>query len=67
MLCPKCHHDLRKVRWEITNNLGVGKNFKEYSKDTYGCKKDDVWITVEILMTTKSEKATKKETKNNIE
>jgi uncharacterized protein YaiI (UPF0178 family) len=44
---------MRKVRWEITNNLKVGKNFKEYDKFTYQCKDDDVWVTTEIPLATK--------------
>jgi len=38
---------MRKVRWEITNNGQSGKDYKEYEKNTYQCKVDDVWITVE--------------------
>ena len=38
---------MRKVRWEITHNFKVGKDFKEYDKYTYECKTDDVWITTE--------------------
>ncbi len=39
---------MRKVRWEITNNFKLGKDFKEYDKVTYECKEDDIWITTEI-------------------
>lgn len=39
---------MRKVRWEITNNVKVGKDFKEYDKVTYECKDDDIWVTTEI-------------------
>jgi hypothetical protein len=39
---------MRKVRWEITNNLKTGKGFKEYDKFTYKCKDDDIWVTTEI-------------------
>ncbi len=39
---------MRKVRWEITNNFKVSKDFKEYDKFTYECKDDDVWVTTEV-------------------
>ena len=39
---------MRKVRWEISNNFKVGKDFKEYDKVTYECKDDDIWVTTEI-------------------
>jgi len=42
-----------KVRWEITNNFKVGKDFKKYDKYTYECKDDDIWVTTEIPMTKK--------------
>jgi len=38
---------MRKVRFEITNNLKTGKDFKEYNKFTYPCKDDDIWATTE--------------------
>jgi hypothetical protein len=41
---------MRKVRWEITNNFKVGKDFREYDKVTYECKDDDIWATTEIPM-----------------
>ena len=47
MECPNCHKPMRKVRWEITNNFKVGKDFKEYDKYTYECKDDDIWVTTE--------------------
>ncbi len=47
MNCPKCNKLMRKVRWEITNNLKTGKDFKEYDKFTYECKDDDIWVTTE--------------------
>ena len=45
---------MRKVRWEITNNFKVGKDFKEYDKFTYECKDDDIWVTTEAPMSKKS-------------
>ena len=48
MNCPTCNKPMRKVRWEITNNFKVGKDFKEYDKFTYECKDDDVWVTTEV-------------------
>jgi len=53
MNCPVCNKSMRKVRWEITNNFKVGKDFKEYDKYTYECKADDVWVTTEVPMTKK--------------
>jgi hypothetical protein len=51
---------MRKVRWEITNNLKTGKNFKEYGKFTYKCEDDDVWVTTETPITKKpAEKSAK--------
>jgi hypothetical protein len=50
MTCPKCTKEMRKVRWEITNNFKSGKDFKEYDKVTYECKDDDIWVTTEIPM-----------------
>ena len=51
---------MRKVRWEITNNFKVGKDFKEYDKFTYECKDDDVWVTTETPMAKKQpEKSSK--------
>jgi uncharacterized protein YaiI (UPF0178 family) len=44
---------MRKVRWEITNNFNVGKDFKEYDKLTYECKDDDIWVTTEIPLAEK--------------
>lgn len=44
---------MRKVRWEITNNFELGKDFKEYDKFTYECKHDDVWVTTEMPMVQK--------------
>ena len=60
MNCPKCSKPMRQVRWEITNNFRVGKEFKEYDKLTYECKDDDIWVTTEIPMPQKpAEKSTK--------
>ena len=53
MNCPKCDKTMRKVRWEITNNFKIGKDFKEYDKLTYTCKDDDIWVTTEIPMSEK--------------
>ena len=50
MNCPTCNKPMRKVRWEITNNFKVGKDFKEFDKFTYECKDDDVWATTETPM-----------------
>ena len=51
MNCPSCSMVMRKVRWEITNNFKIGKDFKEYDKVTYECKDDDIWVTTEIQLT----------------
>lgn len=60
MNCPKCNQPMRKVRWGITNNLKVGKDFKEYDKVTYECKNDDIWVTTEIPLSEKSTDKTPK-------
>jgi len=65
MQCPQCNNDMRKVRWEITNNFKTGKDFKEYDKVTYECKDDDIWVTTEIPMTTKSEHLNEKVIRGN--
>lgn len=57
MNCPTCNKPMRKVRWEITNNFKVGKDFKEYDKFTYECKSDDIWLTTEIPMGKSSSKS----------
>lgn len=54
MNCPSCNKPMRKVRWEITNNLKVGKDYKEYDKVTYECKDDDIWVTTETPATEKA-------------
>ena len=51
---------MRKVRWEITNNLKAGKDFKEYDKFVYECNDDDVWVTTEIPVNKKSTDSTSK-------
>ncbi len=38
---------MKKVRWEITNNLQQGDALREYDKCTYVCRKDDYWVTTE--------------------
>lgn len=65
MKCPQCDKVMRKVRWEITNNFKVGKDYKEYDKVTYECKDDDIWVTTEIPMTTKSENLNEKVARGN--
>ena len=56
MNCPKCSKEMRKVRWEITNNFKIGPDFKEYDKDTYQCDQDDIWLTTEIPIDESSKK-----------
>ncbi len=53
MNCPSCNKPMRKVRWEITNNFKVGKDFKEFDKYTYECKDDDIWVTTESPISVK--------------
>lgn len=60
MNCPICDKPMRKVRWEITNNFKVGKDFKEYDKFTYECKDDDIWVTTEVPMAYKSKDTSSK-------
>ncbi|MHB1864667.1 MAG: hypothetical protein ACYCPS_00670 [Candidatus Saccharimonadales bacterium] len=59
MNCPICNKPMRKVRWEITNNFKVGKDFIEYDKYTYQCLEDDVWVTVETPIDKKTVEKTK--------
>jgi hypothetical protein len=47
MNCPECDKPMRKVKWEITNNFKVDKDFKEYDKFIFECKDDDIWVTIE--------------------
>jgi hypothetical protein len=65
MECPNCEKVMRKVRWEITNNFKVGKDFREFDKVTYECKDDDIWITTEIPMVAKSDNLTTKISRGN--
>jgi hypothetical protein len=55
MKCPVCKQEMKKVRWEITNNGILGKDYKEYGKSTYNCKEDDVWGTTEKPITIKND------------
>jgi hypothetical protein len=50
MKCPICNQEMKKVRWEITNNFKMAEDFAEYDKVTYQCKDDDVWVSTEIPM-----------------
>lgn len=61
MKCPKCDKEMRKVRWEITNNFRTGKDFIEYDKLTYVCKDDDIWLSTEIPMLKEDSSKTKKQ------
>ena len=65
MQCPQCNKDMRKIRWEISNNFKTGKDFKEYDKITYECSDDDIWVNTEIPMPTKSEHLSEKVNKDN--
>lgn len=60
MNCPACKKDMRKVRWEITNNFRTGADFVEYDKDTYQCVADDVWVSIETPINDDRKKATGK-------
>lgn len=51
MNCPVCNKPMRKIRWEVTNNSKVGKDFKEYDYLTYVCKDDDAWVNTETPLT----------------
>ena len=48
MKCPVCKQEMRKVRWEVSNNFKMAELYREYDKTTYECKQDDVWVSVEI-------------------
>jgi hypothetical protein len=56
MKCPICDKEMRKVRWEITNNFKMADSFVEYDKFTYQCVADDVWLTTEIPMSLQTSK-----------
>ena len=47
---PKRKRQMRKVRWEITNNFKVGSKFAEYDKVTFHCEAEDVWLSTEVPM-----------------
>ena len=53
MNSPTRDKPMRKVRWEITNNFKIGKDFKEYDEFTYECKNDDIWETTETPLAKK--------------
>ena len=55
MKCPVCKQEMKKVRWEISNNFKMADAYKEYDKFTYECKDDDVWVSTEIPMSEKAE------------
>jgi len=44
---------MKKVGWSLTNNGKPGDEYKEYDKTTYQCVDDDVWVTVEISVSSK--------------
>ena len=47
MKCPKCQEKMEE-QWDmVTNNGKRGKEFKEYKKVVYWCKKDDIWLSIE--------------------
>ncbi len=56
MKCPKCKQEMRRVRWEISNNFKMADQYKEYDKTTYECKNDDIWVTTEVPMAKKPSK-----------
>ncbi len=43
MKCPLCDQTMREEK-----NTSFREDGKQYSKTLYNCKKDDVWIVVEI-------------------
>lgn len=48
MKCPKCQKVMIGKGEDITNNGKSSMDFKEYSKNIYWCKKDDIWINIEV-------------------
>lgn len=47
MKCPKCRQEMVKKLETATNNGKTGKDYREYNKIVYWCKKDDIWISIE--------------------
>lgn len=43
MKCPICSKEM-----EITSSTTYSREFKEYSRKTYHCVDDDVWVVLEI-------------------
>ena len=52
MKCPKCGEEMGAVKRDISKNFQI-KPPKEYNRNVYVCKKDDVWITSEIPVDSK--------------
>lgn len=53
---PNCKKPMKKVKWELTDNYRVGKDYKEYDKYTYECREDDFWVTGETPVIKQSKK-----------
>jgi len=47
MVCPLCNKEMKMQRNDITSNLRMGKDYKEYRRVVYWCLEDDVWVSVE--------------------
>ena len=57
MKWPICKQEMKKVRWEISNNFKMADLYKEYDKTTYECKNDDVWVTIETPIVNENNKS----------
>ena len=45
MNCPKCNEEMVTKGEDVSSDF---KNGKKYYRTKYWCKKDDVWVSVEI-------------------
>lgn len=48
MKCPKCDKEMKFIRNDISNNAKKGEDYKEYKRSLFQCKKDDIWVNIEI-------------------
>ena len=46
--CPKCSAEMKEVRKDESQNAEAGKT---YTRTTYNCEIDDIWVVLEIPKT----------------
>ncbi|MCL5091120.1 MAG: hypothetical protein M1514_03865 [Patescibacteria group bacterium] len=49
ILCPKCNEEMEITKKDISHDF---KKKKEYNRMIYICRKDDVWVTIEVPQNT---------------